>query len=231
MSSMRSSSPSFTHFAHLFVSLPMPLCRCIHALDSRYVNEFAEKKSFDAQRLLRCSWEDLTPSEEDLVREPLLRELCQWSPPAAAAVATTSSTGGDAGVEETKGEEGVTLAETKEDSGGGGGGGKKASGARRAVGLVFGKKGGGIAARFEVLQQVNRKLRDALPFFDLKQVCVALFYFCHEGVVYIVSWFRWVYCGLAQETVRRWAVSTRPMPPGLLFSHLSCAPSVHGQPL
>lgn len=129
------------------------------------MNAFAEKKSFDAQRLLRCSWEDLTPSEEDLVREPLLRELCQWSPPAAAAA---SSTSGDAGVEETKGEEGVALAETKEDAGGGG---RKTSGARKAVGLVFGKKGGGIAARFEVLQQVNRKLRDALPYFDLTQVC------------------------------------------------------------
>lgn len=137
---------------------------------TRYVNAFAEKKSFDAQRLLRCSWEDLTPSEEDFVREPLLRELSQWSPSAAAA--TTSSPGGDAGIEETKGEEGVVLAESKEDAAGGGGGGRKASGsgARRTVGLVFGKKGGGIAARFEVLQQVNRKLRDALPYFDLTQV-------------------------------------------------------------
>eukprot|EP00752_Nemacystus_decipiens_P002251 g2132.t2 len=129
----------------------------------RYVNAFAEKKSFDAQRLLRCSWEDLTPSEEDLVREPLLRELCQWSPPAAA----TSSASGDAGVEESKGEEGLALAETKEDASGGS---KKSSVARRALELLLGKKGGGIAARFEVLQQVNRKLRDALPYFDLTQI-------------------------------------------------------------
>lgn len=151
----------------------------MHLPGTRYVNAFAEKKSFDAQRLLRCSWEDLTPSEEDLVREPLLRELCLWSPPAAAAA--TSSPRGDAGVEETKGEEGVIVAETKEDAGGGGGGGggggKKAGGARRAVELVFGKKGGSITARFEVLQQVNRKLRDALPYFDLTQVRCAPFLF------------------------------------------------------
>lgn len=141
------------------------------------MNAFAEKKSFDLQRLLRCSWEDLTPSEEDLVREPLLRELCQWSPPAAAAAATPSPAG-DTGVEETKGEEGEALAETKEDAGGGGGGGgKKAGGARRVTGLMLGKKGGGIAARFEVLQQVNGKLRDALPFFDLTQVWCNFFFF------------------------------------------------------
>lgn len=38
------------------------------------------------------------------------------------------------------------------------------------LGLTEGKKGGCIAARFEMLQSLNRKLRDALPYFDLGQV-------------------------------------------------------------
>lgn len=148
----------------------------------RYVNSFAEKKSFDAQRLLRCSWDDMTPSEEDLVREPLLRELSVWRAPSAFGSASNSAKevgeeegATDAGVEETKGEEGV-LTETKEDTGKGErspGGGQGIGGAQAKVGLEFDKKGGSIAARFEVLQQVNRKLRDALPYFDLTQVCVS----------------------------------------------------------
>lgn len=132
----------------------------------------------------------MTPSEEDFVREPLLRELSLWRAPSAFSSASSATkevgkgegatvSSPDAGVEETKGEEGV-LAETKEDTGKGGtaqpgdrgrGGGKGADEAQAKVGLVFDKKGGGIAARFEVLQQVNRKLRDALPYFDLTQVC------------------------------------------------------------
>ncbi len=158
---------------------PRLACTC-----ARYVNAFAEKKSFDADRLLRCSWEDLNPSEEDLVREPLLRELCLWPSPSSSAspaaappprapsssadtgagggAAEPSRAGGDGagGVEESKGEEGLVLAETKDDGGG----------ARAAVGLASAKKGGGIAARFEVLQLLNRKLRDALPYLDLTQV-------------------------------------------------------------
>ncbi|CAM9143892.1 unnamed protein product [Scytosiphon promiscuus] len=156
----------------------------------RYVNSFAEKKSFDAQRLLCCSWEDMVPSEEDLVREPLLRELCLWPLTSSAASRTPDAmkkidTGKDAtillpergaGVEETKGEEG-NLAETKEevtrdDAGQPQGTARGSEGATARGGPIFvlGKKGGGIAARFEVLQLVNRKLRDALPYFDLNQM-------------------------------------------------------------
>ncbi|CAN0181713.1 unnamed protein product [Pylaiella littoralis] len=145
----------------------------------RYVNAFAEKKSFDAQRLLRCSWDDMTPSEEDFVREPLLRELFLWRAPSAFSSTTQAVAEGasatisfsDAGVEETKGE-GI-MAETKDDTGKGDrgrGGGRGTDGAPAKVGLVFDKKGGSIAARFEVLQQLNRKLRDALPYFDLTQM-------------------------------------------------------------
>lgn len=139
----------------------------------------------------------MVPSEEDLVREPLLRELCLWpvaAPSAASRAAnTTKSTdtgdevptaaspeeGGGGGVEETKGEQ-ETLAETKEDAAKdvedarqpedkhrGSGGSRAGTGPNS----VLGKKGGGIAARFEVLQLVNRKLRDALPYLDLNQVC------------------------------------------------------------
>lgn len=140
----------------------------------------------------------MTPSEEDLVREPLLRELSLWRAPCtfSSASNTTKDIGEgdssavstpDAGVEETKGEEGV-LAETKEDSGKGvrgSSGGKGTDGAQAKVGLVFDKKGGSIAARFEVLQQVNRKLRDALPYFDLTQVRFD-FAFSRSLLVYFV---------------------------------------------
>ncbi|CAM9164819.1 unnamed protein product [Ectocarpus sp. 8 AP-2014] len=151
----------------------------------RYVNSFAAKKSYDAERLLRCSWDDMAPSEEDLVRDPLLRELFLWHrPPAAPRGSIATKEGGgaavqspDGGVEETKGEDGV-LAETKEDgkgvSGQAGDGargeGKGAEGARVGAGPLFGKKKGGIAARFQVLQVMNRKLREALPYFDLAQL-------------------------------------------------------------
>lgn len=118
------------------------------------------------------------------MREPLLRELSVWRAPSTFASASNSakevgegSGATDTGVEETKGEEGV-LAETKEDTGKGErarGGGKGVDGAQAKVGQVFDKKGGSIAARFEVLQQVNRKLRDALPYFDLTQVCDSFF--------------------------------------------------------
>lgn len=137
----------------------------------------------------------MVPSEEDLVREPLLRELCLWplTPPAASHASNAIKkidTGKDAtvlspeeggGVEETKGEEGV-LAETKEDAvkvdaGQPEGKPRDSEGARTGDGamFMFGKKGGGIAARFEVLQLLNRKLRDALPYFDLNQVWFVLF--------------------------------------------------------
>lgn len=70
------------------------------------------------------------------------------------------------GVEESKGENpGDALIETKEESG-------DEVRASTTCGGVDGKdKGGGcIGARFEVLQLLNRQLRDALPFFDLSQV-------------------------------------------------------------
>lgn len=113
------------------------------------------------------------------MREPLLRELFLWRAPSAFSSTTQAVAEGesatisfsDAGVEETKGE-GI-MAETKDDTGKGDrgrGGGRGTDGAPAKVGLVFDKKGGSIAARFEVLQQLNRKLRDALPYFDLTQV-------------------------------------------------------------
>lgn len=164
---------------------------CCHRV--RYVNSFAEKKSYDAERLLRCSWDDMAPSEEDLVRDPLLRELFLWHRPPAASrgsIATKEGEGvavqsPDGGVEETKGEDGV-LAETKEDgkgvSGQAGDGargeGKGAEGARAGDGPLFGKKKGGIAARFQVLQVMNRKLREALPYLDLAQVWCGSWCFC-----------------------------------------------------
>lgn len=181
------------------------------SLVPRHVNSYAEKKGFDATRLLSCSWDDMAPSEEDLVREPLLRELSLWPSPATATATTktaafSSSTNrastteavlieggglerapgiqdGRGGVEETKGE-GV-LAEVKDPEDGDGrevrrngevsfsGGGKC-----EAVGRSGWKKSRCIAARFEVLQLLNRKLRDALPFIDLTLVCRCL----HVGV-------------------------------------------------
>lgn len=179
---------------------------CCHRV--RYVNSFAEKKSYDAERLLRCSWDDMAPSEEDLVRDPLLRELFLWHrPPAASRGSITTKEAGDAavqtpdgGVEETKGEDGV-LAETKEDGtvvagqagGGARGEGKSSEGARVGVGPLFGKKKGGIAARFQVLQVMNRKLREALPYFDLAQVWCGSWCFC--GVCGVVCEVLGLWCG------------------------------------
>lgn len=174
----------------------------------RYVNSVAEKKGFDKQRLLHCKWDDIIPSEEDLVREPLLRELCLWPPP--SDVASRDSLGpeevqngearsegvrvgevrsgevrkrGDAsaprdgGVEEAKGEGDVSAEVVGERGAGGvqqpgneGRGGKLPGKAKAGVGHGGEKKGGCIEARFEVLQLVNRKLADAMPYLDLCQV-------------------------------------------------------------
>lgn len=176
---------------------------------SRYVNSYAEKKGFDATRLLSCSWDDMAPSEEDLVREPLLRELSLWPSPATATTKTAAFSSptnrasttesvliggvglerapgiqhGRGGVEETKGE-GV-LAEVKDPEDGDGRGVRRngevsfsGGGKCEVVGRSGWKKSGCIAARFEVLQLLNRKLRDALPFIDLTLVCRRL----HVGV-------------------------------------------------
>lgn len=156
----------------------------------RYVNSAAEKKGFDKQRVLHCSWDDIIPSEEDLVREPLLRELCLWPPPSEAAKRDSPEPeevqkGEDAivppdgGVEETKGEGDVLVAETKDERGAGAAqqpvnegrsGNAPGRNAKAGVGLGGEKKGGCIEARFEVLQLVNRKLEDAIPYLDLCQV-------------------------------------------------------------
>lgn len=184
----------------------------------RYVNSFAEKKKLKRDDLLRkYSWEEMIPSEEDLVREPLLRELHLWPPPTATPTKTTprettvstANTRGpsslsprslseplgglagerivedvngpspvthnetvvmDAGVEETKGElsvpqgfagDGTTL--TGEAGGG-------TAGAVRRESTSARKKETCVAARFEVLQNLNTKLLDALPYLDLCQV-------------------------------------------------------------
>lgn len=86
----------------------------------------------------------------------------------------------DIGMEETKGEpvrpQGVS-AERRSTRGAGGGGGRsddaKGDKTTKGRGKSRGKsksKGKCIAARFELLQLLNRKLRDALPFLDLHQV-------------------------------------------------------------
>lgn len=167
--------------------------------------------------LLKYSWEDMTPSEEDLVREPLLRELSLWPPPTSAPAKTipretlisTANTGGtslssppslfepsdglagelitgdvngsspvthnepvvvDAGVEETKGESLVPRGFAGDGTTFVGGAGGGTAGAARKENVSTGKKGKYTAARFEVLQNLNTKLLDALPYFDLCQV-------------------------------------------------------------
>lgn len=155
----------------------------------RYVNSAAEKKGFDKNRVLHCSWHDIIPSEEDLVREPLLRELYLWPPPSDAARGSSdkedvqkgedSTVPPDEGVEETKGEGGVLVTETTDEGGasrmqqsGIEGPSGKPPGDNAKVGVARGgeKKGRCIEARFEVLQLVNRKLADAIPYLDLCQV-------------------------------------------------------------
>lgn len=194
----------------------------------RYVNSFAEKKQFDADHLLRCSWNDMMPSEEDLVREPLVRELSLCPPPASTRTKTplpetsnSINTGNvrasrlrlsrghsgdekiegvemasprsgskvlevDSGVEETKGEpvrlEGVGRDRKSYAAGGRAGG----AGAWRA------NKEACISARFEVLLNLNKMLRDALPYFDPCQVkkgyaFVFVFLFCRRGAISIFS--------------------------------------------
>lgn len=177
------------------------------------MNAFAEKKGFDAQHLLRCSWDDMIPSEEDLVREPLLRELSLWPPPSAAPRDSSTTEEGQeggggtvpshgAGVEETKGEGGV-LAETKEDKHANGAkqpgvtvlGDQTTEGAQTGAGQIGRKKGGCIAARFEVLQLMNRRLRDALPYLDLSQVILV----CDLVVDLSVFW-EWDWWGHGKDT-------------------------------
>lgn len=101
----------------------------------------------------------------------MLREL--FLSPSCSPLAARDVTPGDGptaspvdGVEESKGENpGDALIETKEEN--------EDKVRASSCGRVEGKdKGGGcIGARFEVLQLLNRQLRDALPFFDLSQVC------------------------------------------------------------
>lgn len=123
------------------------------------------------------------------MREPLLRELCLWPPPSDAArdspgvedvrKGEDAAAPPDGGVQETKGEGDVLLAETTgegEASGaqqpGNEGRSVKPPGKDAKAGVGWGeeKKGGCIEARFEVLQLVNRKLADAIPYLDLCQV-------------------------------------------------------------
>lgn len=172
--------------------------RCLgRAARPRYVNSFARKKMFDATRLLRCSWSDMLPSEEDLIREPLLRELALWpspSPMPSAAVAErmmgrgadtggvgkpgdgvqpgpwgASGEGNDGGFAETKGETKQEESKGQETGAGGAEEEKEAGGGAQKEAVVRGKC---IAARFELLQLLNRKLRDALPYLDLRQVMI-----------------------------------------------------------
>lgn len=117
------------------------------------------------------------------MREPLLRELCLW-PPLSPGIEDVrqgedATVPPDGGVEETKGEGNVLEAATTDERGAGGAqqlgnGGRcgkapekdaKAGGWRGEM-----KKGGCIEARFEMLQLVNRKLADAIPYLDLCQV-------------------------------------------------------------
>lgn len=83
----------------------------------------------------------------------------------------------DGGIEETKGEGDASAEAMGERAGGGaeqrrkeGRGGKLPVKAKAGVGHGGEKKGGCIEARFEVLQLVNRKLADAMPYLDLCQV-------------------------------------------------------------
>ena len=183
-------------------SLPLLASRRYSLCCGRYVNSAAEKKGFDKQRVLHCSWHDIIPSEEDLVREPLLRELCLWPPPSDAARDSSATEdvqkGEDAtvppdeGVEETKGEGDVLVTETTDEGGaswaqqpGNEGLSGKPPGKSAKVGVGRGeeKKGGCIEARFEVLQLVNRKIADAIPYLDLCQVMRVGWFLCGARMV------------------------------------------------
>src|SRR5690606_7438684 len=43
----------------------------------RYVNDVANRKNMDANQLLRCAWADISPSADELVARPTLRELIE----------------------------------------------------------------------------------------------------------------------------------------------------------
>jgi hypothetical protein len=117
----------------------------------------ATRKQLPAAALVAASWQALSPSDEDLVRQPVLKELMQL-PPASEAAASS-------------------LERALLDKHGG-------TGTAAATAAASDKRGGILTAaaapphvaRCALLLALNKQLHEALPYLDLSQAdrCVHL---------------------------------------------------------
>jgi hypothetical protein len=124
---------------------------------ARYLNMHATRKQLPAAALVAASWQALSPSDEDLVRQPVLKELMQL-PPASEAAASS-------------------LERALLDKHGG-------TGTAAATAAASDKRGGILTAaaapphvaRCALLLALNKQLHEALPYLDLSQAdrCVHL---------------------------------------------------------
>eukprot|EP01041_Mallomonas_annulata_P000211 gene211-380_t len=108
----------------------------------RYVNQMSKAKNISSEQLLRCKWSDIAPSDEELVRTPILNEIVQMELP-------DLDDDPSAGVEESKGDGNNDDKDSEKE------------------GADVTKPLRPVEARFELLQMLNRSLMQTIAYVDL----------------------------------------------------------------
>jgi hypothetical protein len=117
---------------------------------ARYLNMHATRKQLTAAALVAASWQTLAPSEDDLIRQPVLKELVQLAPASEAAASSLER----------------ALLDKYSDTA-----------AAAGAGAASDKRGGILTtpavpphvARCALLLALNKQLHEALPYLDLSQ--------------------------------------------------------------
>eukprot|EP00953_Heterococcus_sp_UTEX-ZZ885_P015019 8477-Heterococcus_DN1.PRE.2 len=117
---------------------------------ARYLNMHATRKQLTAAALVAASWQTLAPSEDDLIRQPALKELVQLAPASEAAASSLER----------------ALLDKYSDTAG-----------AAAAAAASDKRGGILStpavpphvARCALLLALNKQLHEALPYLDLSQ--------------------------------------------------------------
>jgi hypothetical protein len=113
---------------------------------ARYLNMHATRKQLTAAALVAASWQTLAPSEDDLIRQPVLKELMQLAPASEAAASSLER----------------TLLNKYSDTAAGAASDKRG-------GILATPAVPPHVARCALLLALNKQLHEALPYLDLSQ--------------------------------------------------------------